>query len=101
MFKATTNLFGNEKLTYERKNQGPIFSAKKGTNVKTNELMGSNPLSHEIPKGNNFTTKDNRAYALTKVHGSSGMSDSLFSGHDNAEVKRGNERNKKTDFHFS
>lgn len=55
MFKATTNLFGNSDLVFERKMNEPMFSvAKKGTDVKTRELLGSNPVQHEIKKGNNF-----------------------------------------------
>ena len=104
MFKATTNLFGNDKLVFERTTQssGPNHTAaKKGTTTKTYELIGSNPVQHKILPGNNFQTGDSRSHALRKVHGSSGMSESLFSGHDNTELKKGNERNKKTEFHYT
>ena len=74
---------------------------KKETAVKNQELIGSNPVRHRVIGGNSTQTTDNRAFALSKVHGSRGMQDTLFSGHDNSELKRGNERNKKTEFHIS
>lgn len=102
LFKATTNLFGNDNLSFQREPTGPVFaSAKKGTNVKTQELLGSNPISHQIKQGNNFQTKGSRSNVLNAVHGSSGMSSSLFSGHDNSELKTGNEKNKRGEFHFT
>lgn len=89
-------------MEYSRPQTGSCFSsAKKGTDVKTHELAGSNPVSHTIKSGNNFETKGRRANVLQKVHGSTGMSSVLFSGHDNSELKTGNEKNKKGEFHFS
>ena len=101
LFKATTNVFGNDNLAFERQPQGHAFSAKKGTNVKTKELLGSNPIHHEMKTGNSFQTPGKRSNVLNAVHGSSGMSSSLFSGHDNSELKSGNEKNKRGEFHFS
>ena len=102
LFKATTNLFGNDNLTHERPKAGVQWqSAKKGTTVKTRELLGSNPVAHEVKTGNNFETKGKRAGVLQAVHGSSGMTDALFSGHDNRELKTGNEKNKRGEFHFT
>ena len=53
MFKPTTNLFGNESLAFERKANGPMFQQqKKGTHVKNQELIGSNPVRHRVIGGN-------------------------------------------------
>ena len=87
LFKPTTNLFGNDHLQFDRPQNQPNFAvAKKGTNVKTQELVGSNPVLHHAKQGNNFQTKFNRANVLNKVHGSNNMSSSLFSGHQNNEL---------------